>query len=338
MIYFCKLLVTNELIHFLLIIPLNIFLLFLIIFEHTDSDMQSKHPFIRSYSISDVSADLGREHIAKDFHVFTSEELTPNENFEHRPIRADHFSVTLVVSGDAELQHNLIDYILTKNSLLTITPQVVHQFQKPIGDCKIIGMGFSHDFMVKAHISEKHINAFDFFSSQSKPKYQLNDDEAKTMSTLLLLLREKDLAGDEHPFKNEVIHHAFNLFIYELAAIVRRHRPNENLQITRKEDIVFSFVKILSLHFKEERGVQFYADALFITPKHLSKTLKEVTGKTCSELIDDMVITEAKILLDESGTSVASVAEQLQFSDQFFFSKFFKRHTGINPSQYKINL
>jgi AraC-like DNA-binding protein len=51
-----------------------------------------------------------------------------------------------------------------------------------------------------------------------------------------------------------------------------------------------------------------------------------------------MVITEAKILLEDLGQSVASVAEQLNFSDQFFFSKFFKRHTGINPSQYKIQL
>jgi AraC-like DNA-binding protein len=95
---------------------------------------------------------------------------------------------------------------------------------------------------------------------------------------------------------------------------------------------------MLSSHFKEERGVQFYADALFITPKHLSKTLKEITNKTCSELIDEMVITEARILLQNMGQSVASVAEQLHFSDQFFFSKFFKRHTGINPSQYKIRL
>jgi AraC family transcriptional activator of pobA len=105
--------------------------------------------------------------------------------------------------------------------------------------------------------------------------------------------------------------------------------------LTRKENILTTFMKSLTEHFKEERSVQFYADALFITPKHLTKTVKELTHKTCGEMIDEMVILEAKILLDDLALSVANVADQLQFSDQFFFSKFFKKHTGINPSKYK---
>jgi AraC-like DNA-binding protein len=63
--------------------------------------------------------------------------------------------------------------------------------------------------------------------------------------------------------------------------------------------------------------------------------VKEITNKTCGEMIDEIVIMEAKIMLDDLGLSVATVAEQLQFSDQFFFSKFFKKHTGITPSKYK---
>jgi AraC-like DNA-binding protein len=299
--------------------------------------MQSKQPFIQRYSIGDVSAELGNDRIIKDFHVFSSDEVTLNENFMGRPVRSDHFTVVLVLKGEAAIKHNLIDYLLPKNSLFIITPQVVHQFQKPSGDYHIIGMGFSHDFMGHAHLSEKHIDSFDFFSSQSKPHFFLTDKEAKLLENLLLLLKEKDLADETHPFKNEIIYYAFNLFIYELAAVVKKHRPNENVKLTRKEEIATAFIKILALHFKEERGIQFYADALFITPKHLSQTLKEITNKTCGELIDEMVITEAKILLKDIGQSVASVADQLNFSDQFFFSKFFKRHTGINPSQYKIH-
>ena len=300
--------------------------------------MQSNQSFIQRYSIGDFSEDKGLDHISKDFHVFTSEEVTLGENIVGRPVRSDHFSVALVVEGEVAIKYNLIDYILPKNSLFIITPQVIHQFAKTLDDRYIIVMGFSRDFIGQAHLSEKHINAFDFFSSQSKPHFVLSDKEAKLMVDLLLLLKEKGLADDEHPFKNEIIYHAFNLFIYEMAAIAKKHRPNENVKLTRKEDILISFIKMLALHFKEERGVQFYADALFITPKHLSKTLKEITNKSCSELIDEMVITEAKILLDDLGQSVAAVTQQLHFSDQFFFSKFFKRHTGITPSQYKMQL
>jgi len=300
--------------------------------------MQAKQPFIQSYSIGDVSTDLGMRLVAKDFHVFTSDAVKLSENLMERPVRSDHFTIVLVVNGEAGIKHNLIDYIRPKNSLFIITPRVIHQFPKLLADRHIMGIGFSHDFIGKAHLSEKYIDSFDFFSSQSKPQFFLSDNEAKIMADLLLLLKEKDLADEGHPFKKELIHHAFNLFMYEMAAIVKRHRPDENLKLTRKEDIAISFLKMLAAHFKEERGVQFYADALFVTPKHLSKTLKEITNKTCSELIDEMVITEAKMLLEGLGQSIASVAEQLHFSDQFFFSKFFKRHTGINPSQYKIQL
>jgi AraC-like DNA-binding protein len=95
------------------------------------------------------------------------------------------------------------------------------------------------------------------------------------------------------------------------------------------------FMKLLSLHFREERSVQYYAAKMFVTPKHLTKMVKELTGKTCGEFIDEMVIAEAKILLNDSANSVANVADLLHFSDQFFFSKFFKNATGLSPSQYK---
>ncbi len=55
------------------------------------------------------------------------------------------------------------------------------------------------------------------------------------MENLLFQLKEKDLADEEHPFKNVIIYHAFNLFIYEMAAIVKQHRPNENVKLTRKD-------------------------------------------------------------------------------------------------------
>lgn len=79
------------------------------------------------------------------------------------------------------------------------------------------------------------------------------------------------------------------------------------------------------------------ASLLFVTPKHPTKAVKETTTKTCGELIDEMIINEAKILLDSLSMSVVNAAEALRFGDQFHFSKFFKSHTGINPSYYKKN-
>ena len=124
----------------------------------------------------------------------------------------------------------------------------------------------------------------------------------------------------------------------EVEAIAKRYRGNDEQKVNRKEDILLNFLKQLAAHFKEERSVQFYADTLFMTPKHLTKTVKELTTKTCGEFIDEMVITEAKILLGDLSYSVGQVADALHFSDQFFFSKFFKKTTGLSPKEYKNSL
>lgn len=160
----------------------------------------------------------------------------------------------------------------------------------------------------------------------------------ETLLPLLLLLGQKCGVAPTHPFGKEVIGHSFNLVLFELAAIMKSYRGDPFTKFTRKEDLLMGFIKLLTKHVKEQRSVQYYADQLFITPKHLSRTIKELTGKTCGELIDEMVITEAKVLLNDSALSIGNVAEELHFSDQFFFSKFFKHHTGLTPTEYRTSV
>jgi YesN/AraC family two-component response regulator len=261
--------------------------------------------------------------------------LKSSEEKFGRPLRSDHFSIGLVIAGEGHFQVNLINYHIKKNSLLLIPFNVIHQLQRVNDEFIVIVVNFSHDFLAQARFSEKHIPSFDFFSSQNNPYLKLQEQEADALHSLMKMLHKLDKPEYEHPFKTEIIHHGFNIFMFEVAALFKRYRPSEQVQLTRKEEILSSFVKLLLQHFREERGVQFYADALYLTPKHLTKMVKELTNKTCGEMIDEIVIIEAKIMLDDLGLSVSTVAQQLQFSDQFFFSKFFKKHTGINPSKYK---
>ena len=290
---------------------------------------------IASLSIDELIADTGRTKQVNDFHVFKSAELN-KEKRTSKPIRIDHFIVILFTEGAGHIRLNLTDHFTQKNGLLIVSPNVIHEFVEET-DSAFIGMGFIPEFFSHIGLNKKHADTFTFFSSQNNPYFILTDQQAATLSRIMLLLYEKDHAETDHPFIEEIIHHTFSLFMFELAAIVREHRGNNNFKLTRKEDIMMSFLKVLPAHFKEERSVQFYANLLFITPKHLTKTVKELTNKTCGEFIDDMVIIEAKVLLNDLALSVANVAEHLHFSDQFFFSKFFKRHTGLTPTEFRTN-
>ena len=93
-------------------------------------------------------------------------------------------------------------------------------------------------------------------------------------------------------------------------------------------------MQLVHRHHGSERTVRFYADKLFISPKYLSILIKEATGKSAAEWIDEFVILEAKNLLRFSGKNIQHVAYALNFPNQASFGKYFKHITGMSPSQY----
>ena len=297
--------------------------------------MSTPTSFIDTYGIKEVHADAGEQAQADDFFVYHSEDIPFNEKM-FRLSRSSHFAIYLNLGEAVEVKYNLINYTVEKNSLFIIHPGVVHAL-KEMADLPTISMGFTHEFFATAMMHKKHLDALSFLSIQSEPLFVLTENEADTFYSLMLFLKSK-ASENGHPYKEDMIHHGFNLFMLELAATAKKYRGNDEQKMTRKEDILFNFLKKLGAHFKEERSVQFYAGELYMTPKHLTKIVKELTNKTCGEFIDEMVITEAKILLGDLSYSVGQVADHLHFSDQFFFSKFFKTRTGMSPKDYKNSL
>lgn len=79
----------------------------------------------------------------------------------------------------------------------------------------------------------------------------------------------------------------------------------------------------------------FYAEKLHITPKYLSTVIKQNTGKSVNDWIDDYVILEAKALLKSSRMTIQQISDELNFVDQSAFGKYFKRIEGMSPKDYK---
>ncbi|BAV04488.1 AraC-type DNA-binding protein [Filimonas lacunae] len=241
----------------------------------------------------------------------------------------------LVLDGEMTLKMNLVEYTIRKNEFLFISPNTIRQFISHCNDSKMACMCFSIDFMLKTGIAKSSLDPSAFISSKQSPHLVLTSEEANTISQLMQLLYERNITPANYPFREERLIHCFGTLMYELAAIHTNQHQKLPLKLTRKEEISASFLNLLTQHFKEQRSLQFYADLLFITPKYLTQTIKDILGKTAGEMIDEMVITEAKVLLHSTSHSIAQVAESLYFSDQFFFSKFFKNQTGLTPTEYR---
>jgi AraC-like DNA-binding protein len=288
------------------------------------------HSFVELLSIMERQQHTAGLYIVEE----AGNEMSPG-NFISYPFRSDHFIVLLQLEGVGHSKVNFTDCITHKGQMLTIPANAIRQFFELPADCRFAAVVFTSSFFTQSSMNIKHTEMFDLFSSIQSYCIHPEPADFERLLKILQVLQQKYVSASDMPFDHEVVSHLFHAFLYELSCIYQRCNTDHKVQYTRKEDISMRFVKLLSESFREERSVIFYAEQLHVTPRYLSQTVKDVTGKTAGDLIDEMVIMEAKALLNNVSLTIAQVAEALYFSDQFFFSKYFKRLTSISPSEYR---
>ena len=174
-----------------------------------------------------------------------------------------------------------------------------------------------------------------YMQLRKNPCTTFEPQETELVDNYIELLRSK-IKNRTHFFQKEVMQNAFVGFLLEIANIFMGKKDGLLMPaLSRKEELFEQFLQLLFEHCKEQHVVTFYAEKLFITPQYLSLILKELTGKSANKWIDDALIVEAKILLKAPQATVQQVADMLHFSDQSTFGKFFKKHMGISPMEYR---
>lgn len=171
---------------------------------------------------------------------------------------------------------------------------------------------------------------------EGDPIIKLTQQEYEGL-TVIYSMFQRQIENIDRPFGNMALDSLCELLFYNTLGIYAlRSRALDHK--TRREELLSQFISVLEQEFKRERSVNYYADRLFVTPKHLSAVLKEVSGQTAGEWIDRRVILEAKLLLRTTGMNIQEISSTLNFSNQSFFGKYFKHLTGISPRDYRTNL
>ncbi len=105
---------------------------------------------------------------------------------------------------------------------------------------------------------------------------------------------------------------------------------------SRKQMVCYRFMQLVREHGTHEHRVEFYAEKLCITPRYLHQAMVEYwDGKSPKQLIDEQLVAEIKVLLADPGLSVTQIAQRLNFVDQSYLSRFFKKYTGLSPKEYR---
>lgn len=255
------------------------------------------------------------------------------------PIRLDGLFIGLREKGSARININLKEFEVKPNDLVICSPGDLMQLSPQDGaHLSQIIMVSSH-FLKEMYIS---LNSFmPFFASQKEhPIFHLTDDEVKELTNFFIGIR-KAVESDDY-FRVDITKRLLAAYLYKLGSILYHHRPElqaEAAKPLKREEILFKeFIRLVSEHHRKERRVDFYAEQLYLSPKHFSTVIKKVSGKTAGHWIDEYVILEAKTLLKYSAMSIQEVAYYMNFPNPSFFGKYFKQHTNMSPSEYKAQM
>lgn len=138
-------------------------------------------------------------------------------------------------------------------------------------------------------------------------------------------------------FRNTIIRNRLQNVLLEAFDKTQRFAPDVHSQTgtTRQADLFQSFVALVHEHCTEQREVAFYADRLCISTRYLSTIIRSVAHSTAKEFIDRSVVLEIKMLLGSTELSVQEIAYRLHFPDQSYLGRFFKKHTGMSPTEFR---
>lgn len=170
----------------------------------------------------------------------------------------------------------------------------------------------------------------------ANPIIEITPEELETQ-TLIYAMMQRLIKSTDRLFNNMALSSLCEVLFYNTLGIYAS-RVNDTKHHSRREELLAQFIDLIETHFKTERAVNFYAEKLFVTPKHLSAVLKEISGKTAGEWIDHRVILEAKLLLRTTGMNIQEISLALNFSNQSFFGKYFKHLTGLSPRDYRNSI
>ena len=284
---------------------------------------------IRQMVPSGISLGIG-----DDFFISRLQEK-PAFNYLKYPFRIDCYVAAYCVEGSVDCSVNLTDYHLTAGTLLLFTPGNIVKITED-RDLHLTLICASTSFIsgIGINPSKFLVEAMDVLSD---PCIHLSPDETAMLHKYVNLAL--DITKTNPQFLKESIGGLVSSVFYQFAGFLadskRRQDMETPVRTTRQRQMLEQFIKLAINDHAREHLVGYYADKMCVTPKYLSKIVKETSGRSVPDWLSELLILDAKNMLRHSDMTIKEISAQLNFPSQSFFFRFFKNHTGQTPTQYR---
>lgn len=249
------------------------------------------------------------------------------------PHKFDFYMFVSHTSGSANIKIDMVEYELAgPYNIIKIEPGQIVGLEKfsPDFDASIVLLSkrFMESMMVYINSSVPL-----HFGFRTKTPIEHFEFEDINPAEIVLSAIRRCLQDVNNPYRLQVVQHMMMAVFYSserLRDIGDEEKPRTNADVLSKE-----FMGLVKENFRKERQLKFYADKMCITPRYLSRVVKECTGASAAEWIERSVVLEARALLKSTNMTVQQISDELNFPSQTFFGKYFKRRVGMSPKEYR---
>lgn len=252
--------------------------------------------------------------------TLTIDELLAN----HQTVSVHKYGFFLCLAGAARILLGKNIYQLSPGSLCIYTPNTLFKIMDRSGDLQgILGeYGVDTFFPIVSNIDIKKR-----LQIRHEPCVKIGKQQADRIVQLI------DMMNDEE--NEQCAQYLRNAVCVKILEVYFSNKPMPAMEQDREDKIVNRFLVALYENYHMQRTVQFYADLQHLSPYYFSSIIKEKSGKSAMQWIENVTMTFMRQHIEDSDMSLKQIAELLHFPDQSTFGRYFKQREGCSPSEYR---
>lgn len=266
--------------------------------------------------------------------IYDQQNVFDQATFGH-PYRPTRSSFLFVKKGRLKIREQINEFEIVENSIFLIDIKYVYEILEISPDAELRLLSYDKNFLETASFKLHRLKVYRDLKTQLQRNFHLTKTEIDIFWTNVESLGYYLQHFDQIEYAQYIIENYFNIILYHLVSVATPRNQESINQMTSQQKITYKFVMLVSDHYLKVKSVQYYADELKLSIRHLSTVVKETSGKTPIEIINEFIFNEAKAQLSTTTLPIKHLATKLNFSDQYAFAHFFKKHQGISPSQYR---
>lgn len=245
------------------------------------------------------------------------------------------FYFLLVANGTASVFDTHACQALTPLHLLVITPSVRVTLADMSADFSMTCLYIEPDYFDTLSVGQLVYGQVSrYVGNYLLPIFQLGATQADYLQNTLALFSGQ--LEEMHLYRDGIVRHLCCFLLMQMADAMH-HKNCETVGCTNRSTGIFrSFKRLLVHYYREQHNIGFYADRLHISTTYLSRIVRNITGHTVCFHISELLCTDARKLLECTDKDVKEIADELGFSDQSVFGKFFVRKTGLSPVKFRM--